>query len=322
MEGEIPGTSKLPSSAVQQFADNIERAFEESQALAVLRDVLQESVAVMALIALLSLLLVQMFKLPLRYGSHRWLLGLWLARRSASASRFREQSHAVEIPQWLTQACPKGTSTKKIEELKSARVKDIDKALHLKKALRYMATASLFLQVEVLMKQIQNLAQEVLDHPSEHWAALPFLAHGASADDMVILYRVDWLAGKYPDFLGRLTRPQGHDELTEHQPSKEGEQPTPRYPEAFVAAQDNVAAAVERNLDDLQIRLTTWSPMVLRGFALLAGMVIALVAGLWLVKLPVELFWILALIGLAAGYLASLAYDLLGLLGSWVRPRR
>jgi hypothetical protein len=83
------------------------------------------------------------------------------------------------------------------------------------------------------------------------------------------------------------------------------------YPAEILAAQDSVAAAVERNLDDLQLKLSVWWPMAVRVLSTTIGVVgaflLGYLSGLWaLWSLPLLFF-----VGAGAGLMATVLYDLL-----------
>lgn len=79
------------------------------------------------------------------------------------------------------------------------------------------------------------------------------------------------------------------------------------------AAQANVAAAIERNLDELQITMTFWWPRVVQAAAIVISLTIVLgfshtVGGLGGAPL------LLILIAIAGAYLASIFRDIIGIL--------
>lgn len=76
-----------------------------------------------------------------------------------------------------------------------------------------------------------------------------------------------------------------------------------------IAAQTSVTAAIERNLDDLQISLTYWWPRLVHGFALYVSFSVILLFGREAAgdQAPIAL---MALIAIAAAYLASILRDI------------
>ncbi len=288
-----------------------------------LRTALEDGVAITAWIGLFTLLLVQMGKLILRHQFHWLLLVRWIRQRWQSAEHFGKRSQEQGFPPWFKEL---STSDSKAPTVLDA-FKEAAAAVDFKDektrgaALKKIGRRSFFMKGDYFLKQVQNSAQEALESPSEHMLLLPIVADGASIGDMIIVSQTDWLARNHPSALPWLDWTLDTSRSDSAGPT--GEEPTgARVPEALVTAQDNLAAAVERNLDDLQIRLTTWWPMVLRGTSLILGVSIALTAAHQAgIREPTS-FLILAAIGLAAGFLAALAYDFLSLIGSWIRPHR
>ncbi len=161
----------------------------------------------------------------------------------------------------------------------------------------------------LFMKQVENSAQVIMSNADKYPHEFVALTHGAS--EMHQKTVIEWSQGKL-----RLVREEDMSDY--HAPSPvEGEDDDPRQrvlePDLTMAI-DATGAALERNLDGLQLEVGLRWGLRVRSFALVVGTVlgISLAGYLWLKGINLELseIGILPFMGLIAGFLASLMYDL------------
>jgi len=145
------------------------------------------------------------------------------------------------------------------------------------------------------MKKLENMAQSILEAPSRREFDFLRLSQGASPIDQLLAIEVDRAARTNPDQLENL---------------KSGGKEERVLPPVILAAQEHVAAAAERNLDDLQLALgQKWPAMVKLGSVLVgvagAGGLGALAGfrGVWS-------YVLIVVIGAGAGLFAPRLYDL------------
>lgn len=252
-----------------------------------------------ALVAIAALIAVQLLKVPVRLAFHYLMTRRWLALRESKVKDFSVSRN--QVPEWLPEHEDIYPSTEKdgYSKLPSSR-------LTAPSPLAWMP----FVPMDLYLKKIQNVAQRALEHPREDEAAFAYFAADAAVSDMVVVYHVDALVRRNPRFLDRLT--VSEDSLSSDK----------SMAAAVAAAQDNVSTSIERSLDDLQIRLMFWWPIVVR----VVVVVVAIGLSGWFfytdtsAHLTSSDVLLIVVIGGAAGYLASFIYDTLSLLAAF-RPR-
>jgi len=154
-----------------------------------------------------------------------------------------------------------------------------------------MPTRSRFLPADLLMKHLENRARAAMDRggdPDE----LALVAAGASASDIALILNPPAMA-------------ESASRASEDDDDRPMDSP-------LATAQVNVAAAIERNLDELQIALSFWWPRVVQAAAILTSLVIvgsfaATVEGLGGAPM------LILLIAVAGAYLAAIFRDLVGI---------
>lgn len=256
-----------------------------------LQDLLTGFVFVSLLIAIATLAIVQFVK-PAARGLIRWRATRAWRRRQERDRKLRYEDFASP-PDWLRLwGLP---SRLKLPEPK-LESKPTSGPLGRGGA---MTTSS----TDHYMRQVQNEAVAVLEHPSEHFESFLLLTQGASVSDQATLIWVDVL---------RRFRPEAYAHAMEAQQSSgvaDGKA-EPRAAAKMVgttitAAQEAVAAASERALDELQLELLgTWT-LGGRYLALLAGLLVAIFAGQAVRAISPFTF----LLGLSGGALASMIYE-------------
>jgi hypothetical protein len=278
-------------------ADIGQIVFPES--LNAVQDVLVQGLRTAALIAIATMIIIQVIKVPIRFAFHFWMTRHWLARRESKAKLFDNAKN--EVRDWLM-------------ELDSTRAR-IFKSIR-DDPLPPLVGLMPFVPMDLYLKKIQNIAQRALEHPAQHGETFAYFAADAALPDMVVVYQVDAIAEKNPKFLERLTVRDPSEKSIFSSTFDES------AAAAVASAQDNVSTSIERSLDDLQIRLMFWWPILMRFAVIIAALVLYLSIVHGVAKEPLTAKDVLnsTIIGVAAGYLASFAYDLLSLLAAF-RPR-
>jgi hypothetical protein len=160
------------------------------------------------------------------------------------------------------------------------------------------ARQSAYLPRNLFLKKLENMAQGILEAPALHPEEFLVFSAGAPADDQALALKLDVISRAYPALLAKLK--EGEEELA--------------LPPSVLSAQERVAAAVDRNLDDLQLRLAQLWPVAVRSVSVLVGVAGSLAIGLGLAGFrgasPVLL---LMLIGAGSGLLAPILKDIVGL---------
>ena len=152
---------------------------------------------------------------------------------------------------------------------------------------------------ELFMKRIENFFRAVLESPSEREIDFHVIACGAPMLDRLLVVESDRVARFKPEFF-------------EKEGDREREDQT--FPAVVLSAQDRVASAVERNLDELQLMLTLQWPVTVRMSAIAVGIISALIIGFVAVPGDLRTLAIFALIGVGAGLIAPIMYDLYSIL--------
>jgi hypothetical protein len=302
---------------------------ELSHQLAELAATLGQFLTAAVFIAAATLIAVQLFKLPLRMAFQTLITEKWFSGRRGKAKIFADSCWPG--PRWLLEtlspSSPSPSSPhpdqpqyqKSWPEVYSEAWHRRMLSLFTPRETTGLSVASTLLPNHLYMKQVQNAAQKALEHPARHPVLFAHVAADAAAADMVVAYHVDGISTENPLLLARVIETQQQVSAGPKASEDSFGPPTRGLASAIATAQDNVATAVERGLDDLQIRITFWWPIVVRAAAIIVGMLIAIAFGQAVGLGP---RWsVLALIGVVAGYLASFAYDVLTILGG-LRPRR
>ena len=155
------------------------------------------------------------------------------------------------------------------------------------------------------MRKVENMGRAVLERPSERPDLFIALTTGAAADEKLMVLRFDEVM-RYP----RLSSPSS----APPPPSPAGDSKTSfdlqNIPPAVLAAQDRTASALDRNLDDLQLRFAKEWPVLMYTTSFVIGVLLslfvaALVNGFGAAGYVVAM----VMIGAAAGLLAAVARD-------------
>jgi hypothetical protein len=157
------------------------------------------------------------------------------------------------------------------------------------------------------MKKIENIGRSVVEQSSSRSYDFIALTDGAPQADQYLTMTADLIERSRPDLLHRIRRQR--DDASELDP-------------AIVFAQNQTSTALERNLDDLQLRLMRLWPFSIRTFAIFMGVVLAAFGGWWIAGLTANIgYWILiAIIGIGAGVFANFVHDLATLVARLGRP--
>ena len=146
------------------------------------------------------------------------------------------------------------------------------------------------------MKKIENIGRTVVEQASQRRDDFLTLTDRAPAADQQLVIALDLIDQTKPELLPHIQTSQG--ERKEFLP-------------VIVAAQNQVANALERNLDDLQLRLMRLWPISIRAFAVFTGLLMAYFGG-WLaagVYFNAGFYISFAVIGIGAGVFASIIHD-------------
>jgi hypothetical protein len=164
-------------------------------------------------------------------------------------------------------------------EISSPRFRsDLDREIHKLSGMTFSLPGELF------MKQVENAGRAALENQRES-SLIYLFAASAPVDAFVSAYRAE----------------------------RSGEAST-----SSLAAQEKLTAAVERNIDDLQLKIAFWWPTLLR----LANAVFGVAVVVWATRTfvpreqPVPIL-VPVIIGLVAGYLAAVINDVIGILRGW-----
>jgi len=160
---------------------------------------------------------------------------------------------------------------------------------------------------DLFMKKIENIGRSVVEQSSSRSYDFIALTDGAPQADQYLTMTADLIERSRPDLLHRIRRQR--DDASELDP-------------AIVFAQNQTSTALERNLDDLQLRLMRLWPFSIRTFAIFMGVVLAAFGGWWIAGLTANIgYWILiAIIGIGAGVFANFVHDLAALVARLGRP--
>ena len=254
----------------------------EIAALESVRDFLLLSFLNCLFVAVATLAVVQFLKPILRILLQRMVFNRWMVRRD-------RRSRGLTFPAWLTAA------------IKPRRFKfaDLGSKFHDTKSRLHAGWA--LLGNALFMRAFQNRAQFVLEHPSDNGRDFELLSADASSDDRGVVFLLDVLGRTDPALVARLTMPpSGQNDL------EDGAQGG--VSAAIAAAQESIAAASERAIDELQFGLIGTWPFLARflsvGIAIGIAAYAASSAGVGYLSYPF-------LIGIPAGLLASLTFDVM-----------
>jgi hypothetical protein len=161
---------------------------------------------------------------------------------------------------------------------------------------------------DLFMKKIENIGRSVVEQSSSRSYDFIALTDGAPHADQYLAIIADLIDSSRPDLLDSIRR-QRNDDSSELDP-------------AIVFAQNQAATTLERNLDDLQLRLMRLWPLSVRTFAIVVGLIMATFGGWWIAGLTANIgYWILiAIIGIGAGVFANFVHDLATLVARLGRP--
>jgi hypothetical protein len=155
---------------------------------------------------------------------------------------------------------------------------------------------------ELFMRKVENMGRAVLERPSERPDLFIALTTGVAADEKLMVLRFDQVM-RYPR-LGSSS--------SSGSPPVDGKTSTDpqTVPPAVLAAQDRTASALDRNLDDLQLRFAKEWPVLIYTTSFLIGFLLSLLVAVLVNGFKgVGYFVAMGMIGAAAGLLAAVARD-------------
>jgi len=278
------------------------------------RPVVENALQLAALIAIATLVAVQMIKPLMRLIFHVSVTGRWFLRRDRKVDDFRSAKSSP--PVWLVaNGFDVPSSPGSWQPFSQSRFWSLRPIVRIFGRVRFRSFALTdlmpFLPTALYLKRLQNLAQSALERPTQDEELFAYFAADASPSDMVVAYKVDAAVQLKPELLEKLT-------LGEESPSQKG------VAAAVASAQDNVSTCIERGLDDLQIRLMFWWPIVMRIVVVAVAITLSLLVLRARAASPAPLsgqsVLLFVAIGAGAAYLASFVYDALSFLASF-RPR-
>lgn len=184
-------------------------------------------------------------------------------------------------------------------ELKLAAIPNNEKGL---KDFYDDALRSYELPNELFMRKIENMGRGVLERPSDRPRLFTILTAGIAKDDQLKVIQFDAAERKREEAEKPSVEPApaGKDNPSQQQTISPG----------IVAAQDRIASAFDRNLDDLQLRFAREWPVMMFTLSLLVGVGLALAIA-FLVNGFGSVGYLVAMgmIGAAAGLLAAVGRD-------------
>ncbi len=167
---------------------------------------------------------------------------------------------------------------------------------------------------DLLLKELQNIAAQVQEHPATFPRAFALISAGANPDDQLALLWFDQMATKDPSLIERLSpmdkAPSADADEAEADKAVDDDSSPPDALAAGVrAAQDRIAAAVDRNLDALQITLALRWPRTMFVLSIFLAMAIALSATTSGAIAQSPGLLLLMMVGVVGGVLATVVYD-------------
>jgi len=162
---------------------------------------------------------------------------------------------------------------------------------------------------DLLLKELQNIAAQVQEHPATFPRAFGLISAGANPDDQLALLWFDQMATKDPSLIERLSPMDKAPSAYADKPEDGDSSPPDALAAGVRAAQDRIAAAVDRNLDALQITLALRWPRTMFVLSIVLAIAIALSATRsgGVVQSPGLL--LIMMVGVAGGVLATVVYD-------------
>ena len=158
---------------------------------------------------------------------------------------------------------------------------------------------------ELFMRKIENMARAVLERPSERPDLFIALTTGVAAEEKLIVLRFDEVM-RFPRLGSSSSSVPPPSPPDGDKPSLDSEE----MPTAVLAAQDRTAAALDRNLDDLQLRFAREWPGLMYTTSFLIGVVFSLLVAALVNGFGGAGYLVaMGMIGAAAGLLAAVARD-------------
>jgi hypothetical protein len=266
-----------------------------------------------ALVGVIVLVLTEVVKdwLFVRNGTNALILWWWRSWLSRSLLRVPpvSPSQIVEDLVWLGRlAGPLGLDTATITNLRDqARAAPDD---DIQAAIRSASRGSRAYRPNQLVRSLELLGKQILERPRTNPGLFRLLSFGAIPRDLLVVMAADYLR----------TSPSAKL-LAEDSPAATA------FKQAVQAAQDSVSLQMDRNLDELQLWLTSaWNRTLrLTSLVLSVATVFAVLrvedGAAGILSLSLKDIFIAVSIALIGSYLSSFLYDLLRLVGSLAGPR-
>jgi hypothetical protein len=266
-----------------------------------------------ALVGVIVLVLTEVVKdwLFVRNGTNALILWWWRSWLSRSLLRVSpvSPSQIVEDLDWLNRlAGPLGLDPATIANLQAqARAAPDD---DVQAAIRSASRGSRAYRPNQLVRSLELLGKQILERPRTNPGLFRLLSFGAIPRDLLVVMAADYLR-TYPSAML----------LDEDSPAAIA------FKQAVQAAQDSVSLQMDRNLDELQLWLTSaWNRTLrLTSLALSVATVFAVLrvedGAAGILSLSLKDIFIAVSIALIGSYLSSFLYDLLRLVGSLAGPR-
>ena len=232
------------------------------------------------LVAVFTVAVAEFARPQLRRWRQRHTLAKWLsAQWPPGAIRY-------PLPDWLAKADPRVEET-----LKSAKV--TPKGDVWKQVRRGSGLTN-----ELFMRSVQNEADAILEQPAAFPEAFALLSSWASADERATVVALDRLGRADPELLAKLFPAEKRDH-------SRNDEEAARLSSA-AAAQEAVGRSVERQLDALQLDLTSDWSSTMQWTTMAVGVVVACVgtSGQWRDLLVGTVIGVLG--GFVAGWLQTL----------------
>lgn len=276
-----------------------------------------DSLIAMALIGAITMFAVQILKVVFRPFFLHMRLRSWLL---TPANTKPPNDSSEDPPEWLSLVpltSPRSDGTIETSGMYFSSVLARHPHEAIEVAVMYFSGVSSLLPKDLYIKAIQNRVHEALEHPSDNIEVFLRITNGAASFDQALACLADKMMRQDPNWVARIEKQEG---LPADSDGTKGEHPGSGYAAMIAAAQDRVAASAERNLDDLQIKITVQWPVWLKTLAVIVAIAIALAGGIEIAALPVRLWWLLVIFGIVGGYASSIVYEGLTIIGR-LRPR-
>ena len=204
---------------------------------------------------------VEVFKSALRSSFFERVFIAWWRERSESASKaFYADTQKMIDNNWRRL----GLYEKRIQSLLNEAAMRVDKPGHSPALDEGLQACKL--PRDLFMKKIENIGRTVVEQASQRRDDFLTLTDRGAASDQHLVIAANLIDQTRPDLLPCIQTSQG-----EHK----------EFLPIIIAAQNQVANALERNLDDLQLRLMRLWPLSVRFFAVIMGLLMAFFGG-WL----------------------------------------